>query len=200
MSRVDLKVVLLGNAAVGKTSLMERYVSERFNDSLPYQNTIGAAFAAKQIQVNEKTFIMGIWDTAGSEKYDAMTRIYYRGAKAAIVCYDVTKPITFQKVKFWIRELRENEENCKIYICGTKKDILDLSTTADSDLQNVEKYASGIQAKLFITSSKTGENVFELFNEIGHDLIHLVEEVNPEKSSFSLNKNHKKTSCCWSST
>jgi len=84
--RVDVKVVMLGKEYVGKTSLVERYVHDRFLVG-PYQNTIGAAFVAKVMSVGDRTVTLGIWDTAGSERYEAMSRIYYRGAKAAIVCY-----------------------------------------------------------------------------------------------------------------
>ncbi|TNN42259.1 Ras-related protein Rab-24 [Liparis tanakae] len=86
--RVDAKVVMLGKESVGKTSLVERYVHHRFLVG-PYQNTIGAAFVAKPIQVGEKVITLGIWDTAGSERYEAMSRIYYRGARAALVCYEI---------------------------------------------------------------------------------------------------------------
>uniref|UniRef100_A0A8C3IBZ4 RAB24, member RAS onco family n=1 Tax=Chrysemys picta bellii TaxID=8478 RepID=A0A8C3IBZ4_CHRPI len=84
--RVDVKVVMLGKEYVGKTSLVERYVHNRFLVG-PYQNTIGAAFVAKVMSVRGRTVTLGIWDTAGSERYEAMSRIYYRGARAAIVCY-----------------------------------------------------------------------------------------------------------------
>lgn len=92
-----------------------------------------------------------------------MTRTYYRGAKAAIICYDITKFSTFQRAKYWVRELRSIEENCKVYLCATKKDLCDEGFVSDDpDLQNtVEKYAKGTQTKLFVTSSKTGENVGE---------------------------------------
>lgn len=197
MNRVDLKVVLLGNAAVGKTSLLERFVNERFNETLSYQNTIGAAFAAKQIEINGKNLVMGIWDTAGNERYDAMTKIYYRGAKAAIVCYDVTKPSTFQKAKFWVRELRDVEEECKIYLCGTKRDILsnsDIITTPDID--TVQSYASGIQAKYFLTSSKTGENVVELFTEIANDFLSVLENLQTLEETHILINTPQTSHCC----
>lgn len=196
MNRVDLKVVLLGNAAVGKTSLMERFVNERFNESLSYQNTIGAAFAAKQIQVDERKIVMGIWDTAGSEKYDAMTRIYYRGAKAAVVCYDITKINTFQRAKFWVRELRSIEQDCKVYICATKKDILEHGVVPSPDIDVAETYASGIQAKFFITSSKTGENVAELFFDIAKDFMSNPENVQNIQEMIDLNSDSKRNYCC----
>ncbi|XP_076758754.1 ras-related protein Rab-24 isoform X2 [Xylocopa sonorina] len=197
MNRVDLKVVLLGNAAVGKTSLVERFINERFNESLSYQNTIGAAFSAKQMQINGKKFIMGIWDTAGSERYEAMIRMYYRGAKAAIICYDITKSETFQRAKFWIRELRTVEEGCKLYICATKNDLLDIDgVVASPDTDVVETYAAGIQAKFFITSSKTGENVAELFNDIAQDFMSNPENVQKVEEAIELNEGSKKTYCC----
>lgn len=88
-----------------------------------------------------------------------MSRIYYRGAKAAVICYDITKSNTFQRAKFWIRELREVEEGCKIYICATKNDILEHGAVPSPNIDVVKTYTAGIRAKLFITSSKTGENV-----------------------------------------
>lgn len=97
-------------------------------------------------------------------RYNAMTRIYYRGAKAAIVCYDITNSDTFQKAKFWIRELRSMESECKVYICATKKDILETGATPSPDIDAVKTYARGIQAKFFTTSSKTGENVGKSIN------------------------------------
>lgn len=140
--RVDLKVVMLGKEYVGKTSLVERYVHDRFLVG-PYQNvsaparggragrgrhapadltacpslqTIGAAFVAKVMSVGDRTVTLGIWDTAGSERYEAMSRIYYRGAKAAIVCYDLTDSNSFERAKFWVKELRSLEEGCQIYL------------------------------------------------------------------------------------
>ncbi|XP_076241368.1 ras-related protein Rab-24 isoform X2 [Calliopsis andreniformis] len=187
MNRVDLKVVLVGNAAVGKTSLVERFVHERFNENLSYQNTIGAAYAAKQIQLDGKKLVMGIWDTAGCERYDAMVKIFYRGAKAAIVCYDITNSTTFQKVKAWVRELRSVEEGCKVYICATKSDILEHGAVPSPDINIVETYTAGIQAKFFITSSKTGENVDNLRN---------IEEEEKERITVFMSNNSKRPYCC----
>ncbi|GAB1859964.1 Ras-related protein Rab-24 [Camponotus japonicus] len=198
MNRVDLKIVLLGNAMVGKTSLMQRYVHDSFNGNRPYQNTIGTVFAAKQVQVNGVSLVMGIWDTAGSEKYDAMTRTYYRGAKAAIICYDITKFSTFQRAKHWVRELRSIEENCKVYLCATKKDLCDEGFVSDDpDLQNtVEKYAKGTQTKLFVTSSKTGENVDKLFDEIVQDFVSNPENLQQVEEAIVLSRKSEKRYCC----
>ncbi|KAK3727036.1 hypothetical protein QZH41_012557 [Actinostola sp. cb2023] len=169
-SKVDVKVVLLGKEYSGKTSLVERYLHHTFNDHVPYQNTIGAAFGANKVIVGNKSVTLGIWDTAGSERYEAMSRIYYRGAKGAVICYDLTDKSSFERAKFWVHELKTYETNCKIYLCGTKLDIVQ----PDKKLRNVDyhtttDYADEINAKVFETSSKTGHNVEELFFEVAKD-------------------------------
>jgi Ras-related protein Rab-24 len=116
--KVDLKVVLLGKEYGGKTSLVERYIHGKFNAQAPYQSTIGAAFGAKKVSVNGESVTLGIWDTAGSERYESMSRIYYRGAKSAIVCFDLTDPSSFDRAKFWVNELKQTEEVFIIY-CDT---------------------------------------------------------------------------------
>uniref|UniRef100_A0A672HLS0 Ras-related protein Rab-24 n=1 Tax=Salarias fasciatus TaxID=181472 RepID=A0A672HLS0_SALFA len=147
--RVDAKVVMLGKESVGKTSLVERYVHHRFLVG-PYQNTIGAAFVAKPIQVGEKVITLGIWDTAGSERYEAMSRIYYRGARAAIVCYDLTDSSSFQRARFWVKELQNCEEFCKIYLCGTKNDLIMADRSVRQiDYHDAQDFAEGERDELF---------------------------------------------------
>lgn len=196
MTRVDLKVVLLGSEFVGKTSLMDRYVNDRFRGNMPYQNTIGAAFAAKPVEVNGKKFVIGIWDTAGSERYEAMSRIYYRGAKAAIICYDINDATSWDRAKFWIGELRNYEEACKIYLCATKLDTV--VSGSDDRVVKYEKarsYADGILAKYIETSSKTGENVDVLFNMIAEDYISNPENLKQVEETITLTARDKRSTC-----
>lgn len=173
--RVDVKVVMLGKDAAGKTSLVERYVHHRFLPG-PYQNTIGAAFVAKAMCVRGQNVTLGIWDTAGSERYEAMSRIYYRGARAAIVCYDITDSSSFERVKFWVNELKKFEEQCQIYICGTKSDLVENDRgLRQVDFHDVQDYADEINAKLCETSSKTGQSVDELFQKVAEDFVNCKE-------------------------
>ncbi|TRY57118.1 hypothetical protein DNTS_023993 [Danionella cerebrum] len=185
--RVDAKVVMLGKESVGKTSLVERYVHRRFLVG-PYQNTIGAAFVAKALNVSDKVITLGIWDTAGSERYEAMSRIYYRGARAAIVCYgtsllytvfsgiswseqsDLTDSSSFERARFWVKELRNCEEHCKIYLCGTKIDLIETDRSVRQvDFHDVQDFADEIGAQHFETSSKSGKNVDEVFQKVAED-------------------------------
>ncbi|XP_011341550.1 ras-related protein Rab-24 isoform X2 [Ooceraea biroi] len=159
--------------------------------------TIGTVFAAKRVQVNDVSLAMGIWDTAGSERYDAMTRTYYRGAKAAIVCFDLMEMSTFQRAKHWVSELRSIEENCRVYLCGTKKDLVeDFSSSNPDTMKLIKTYALGTQSKLFLTSSKTGENVVEMFDEIIQDFAANPENLQQMIEEIDLNKRSEKRYCC----
>ncbi|PRD32385.1 UNVERIFIED_CONTAM: Ras-related protein Rab-24 [Trichonephila clavipes] len=99
-------------------------------------------------------------DTAGSERYESIGRIYYRKSHAAVICYDLTDSDSFERAKFWVSELRKFEEKCLLYLCGTKKDLLiqDCKQRA-MDYHRVTDYAYEIKAQVFETSSKTGEGV-----------------------------------------
>ncbi|KYO47941.1 ras-related protein Rab-24 isoform X1 [Alligator mississippiensis] len=198
--RVDAKVVLLGKEYVGKTSLVERYVHQRFLVG-PYQNTIGAAFVAKVIAVGDRAVTLGIWDTAGSERYEAMSRIYYRGARAAIVCYDLTDGSSFERAKFWVNELQTFEENCRIYLCGTKSDLLEEDRRRRGvDFHDVQDYADEIKAELFETSSKTGQSVDELFQKVAEDYVRFTafQLMTEEKGGIDLSQKSSPYfySCC----
>ncbi|XP_043462845.1 ras-related protein Rab-24-like [Leptopilina heterotoma] len=184
MASVDFKVVLLGDRAVGKTCLIKRFVNDTFNEDVACA-TIGVAFAAKQIQVGDRKITMGLWDTSGCERFESMVRGYYRGAKAAIICYDICNLESFKRAKFWIREVREVEEKCKVYLCATKEDVLtNNENSASPDIEIVENYAQGIQSKFFITSSKAGSNIAELFEEIAKDYASNPDNVQKEEEKF----------------
>eukprot|EP01112_Ceratiomyxa_fruticulosa_P011121 TRINITY_DN2994_c0_g1_i2.p1 TRINITY_DN2994_c0_g1~~TRINITY_DN2994_c0_g1_i2.p1 ORF type:complete len:206 (+),score=20.34 TRINITY_DN2994_c0_g1_i2:198-815(+) len=170
MSKVDLKVVLLGDTQVGKTCLQERYLNGNFKYNVTV--TVGAAFGAKKLQLSGLQLTIGLWDTAGMERFQTMSRLYYRQAQAAVVCYDLTHRGSFDKVKFWVEEILANEPNCQIYIVGNK---LDLVKSGERELgvskSEVRSYASSVDAKTFECSSKTGEGVDEVFNVIATDFV-----------------------------
>ena len=159
MSNVDQKVVLLGLHSVGKSCLVERYLVGRWKGG-DVTATVGAAFGAKRVSANGKEYTMGVWDTAGAERYDSMMRIYYRNANAAIICYDLTDSESWQKVRYWVEELQRNEPACALYIVGTKLDLVQSGEALRQlAVENVESYTANVGARSFETSSKTGENV-----------------------------------------
>ena len=156
-SSVDIKVVMLGQAYAGKSSLVKRYITGKFDDK--YMNTVGAAFDDCKFTVNLRRFRMGIWDTAGQERYHSMLKIYYRHSYAAIICYDPLDLESFQSIKYWIQELQKVSDGIKIYICATKQDIIEAKKKVVVDAKDVQDLIKKYDAKYFETSAKTGTNV-----------------------------------------
>lgn len=184
MARVDVKVCLLGSSGVGKTCLLDRYINNSFEPSP--KNTIGAAFAAKKAHVKGgKTITLGIWDTAGAEQFQSLSCMYYRQSRAAIVCFDPCSRASFEKLQFWVSELRSNEPQCQIHLVATKADLMggNGSSSGDGSSGNgsgtqrravstaaVQKYADSVGAAVYSTSAKTGQGVTALFQSIAESL------------------------------
>ncbi|KAK9467976.1 P-loop containing nucleoside triphosphate hydrolase protein [Lipomyces arxii] len=119
----DAKVVLLGAQGAGKTSLVVRYVHNKFHDS--QQSTIGASFLAKKIVVDGVVVRLQIWDTAGQERFRSMAPMYYRSAACGILCYDITSEASFNAMNSWLQELKSNlSSDIIIHIVGTKLDLV----------------------------------------------------------------------------
>ncbi|RHY81568.1 hypothetical protein DYB31_007391 [Aphanomyces astaci] len=97
--KVLLKVIILGDSGVGKTSLMNQYVNQKFTNQ--YKATIGADFLTKEIMSDEKLVTMQIWDTAGQERFQSLGVAFYRGADACVLVYDITNPASFNKLDSW---------------------------------------------------------------------------------------------------
>jgi len=114
----QFKLVLLGESAVGKSSLVLRFVRGQFFD---YQeSTIGAAFLTQTVALSDSTVKFEIWDTAGQERYHSLAPMYYRGAAAAIVVYDITSPDSFARAKSWVRELQRQVRISLLKTCLLK--------------------------------------------------------------------------------
>ncbi|XP_050399055.1 ras-related protein Rab-22A [Patella vulgata] len=166
MSMRDVKLCLLGDSGVGKSSLVMRFVTDSFKPAL--ESTIGASFMTKTLLVEGNTYKFQIWDTAGQEKYRALAPMYYRGAAAAIIAYDVTREATYKSVKSWVQELRhQGAPNIVIAIAGNKCDLDDLREVREKD---AEDYAKEINAIFCETSALTAINVADLFYKISERL------------------------------
>eukprot|EP01095_Lingulamoeba_sp_RSL-Kostka_P005485 TRINITY_DN1681_c5_g1_i1.p1 TRINITY_DN1681_c5_g1~~TRINITY_DN1681_c5_g1_i1.p1 ORF type:complete len:205 (+),score=61.27 TRINITY_DN1681_c5_g1_i1:103-717(+) len=162
----QFKLVLLGESAVGKSSLVLRFVKDQF---LEYQeSTIGAAFLTQTVRLNETTIKFEIWDTAGQERYHSLAPMYYRGAQAAIVVYDITSADSFDRAKNWIKELqRQGNPNICIALAGNKCDLEERRAVESAD---AELYATENGILFMETSAKTPTNVNKLFVAIAKEL------------------------------
>lgn len=164
----QFKLVLLGESAVGKSSLVLRFVKDQFDDYR--ESTIGAAFLTQTIALDETTTVkFEIWDTAGQERYKSLAPMYYRNANCAVVVYDVTQASSLDKAKAWVKELqRQANENIVIALAGNKLDLA--SSKRAIETRDAEDYAKQAGLLFFETSAKTAENVKELFTAIAKKL------------------------------
>ncbi|KAK7470986.1 hypothetical protein VKT23_002400 [Stygiomarasmius scandens] len=120
---IDSKIVIMGNSGVGKTSLLHRYTQNKF-DPKNTTSTSGAFFVTKKVYVNGVKVRLQLWDTAGQERFRSMAPMYYRGANAALVLYDITNASTFEDIRGWLEELKKNcPPELIIYIVGSKADL-----------------------------------------------------------------------------
>ncbi|KAJ7638509.1 P-loop containing nucleoside triphosphate hydrolase protein [Roridomyces roridus] len=120
---IDSKIVVMGNSGVGKTSLLQRYTQNKF-DPKNTTSTSGAFFVTKKVYVNGLKVRLQLWDTAGQERFRSMAPMYYRGANAALLLYDITNASTFDDIRGWLEELKKNcQPELIIYIVGSKADL-----------------------------------------------------------------------------
>ena len=132
------KVVLIGDSGVGKTNIMSRYIKDEF--SIETKTTVGVEFGAKKLEINGNAIKAQIWDTAGQERYKSITNAYYKGAKGALVVYDITRVSSFENVDKWIVELRAKcEADVTIIMIGNKCDLESERTVSKESGSNKAK-------------------------------------------------------------
>jgi small GTP-binding protein len=163
------KVVLLGEAGVGKTSIISRYVNNTFSDVL--MSTTGASFAIKKLEIDpEHKIKFQIWDTAGQERFRSLAKIFYQNAAVAVLVYDITRRDSFQKLKdFWVKELKENAPSDIILaLAANKSDNYEFEVVS---LKEGKELAQEINAIFKSTSAMLSHGIEDLFKLIGEKFI-----------------------------
>ena len=160
------KLVFIGDAGVGKTCLITRFTQGIFDEKTPA--TIGASFATKIIEIPElnQSLTLDVWDTAGQEKYKSLTRIFFQGAKMAILVYDITRRESFYNMKnSWYREIKENgDSDIVLGIAGNKSDLYDNEEVPEEEAR---EFAKSIDAVFGYTSAQSDSGIKELFKDLG---------------------------------
>ena len=162
---LEIKICLLGDVSVGKTSIASRFCKNSFNEN--YINTIGGAYQQQNIMLEDNVKMkLHVWDTSGDERFKSMTNLYYRDAQVAILTYDVSNMQSFEGLGYWLKELSDkvNKDNMLLFLVGNKCDV-------DSNMKQVpaskaKEYAEKNNMFFYETSAKTGAGVKELFKTI----------------------------------
>ena len=166
------KILMLGESQVGKTSLLLKYTDDIFKiNMLP---TFGLDVRYKYLQKDNNTIRLDLWDTAGQEKFRTMTQNYYKGSDGIILVYDISNESSFETLKNWMDDIKENSKNkIEVIIIGNK---LDLKRQVEK--KRLEQFAEEYKVPYFETSAKTGEGVEESFNKLIDNLSKKEKKIN----------------------
>ncbi len=181
---ISHKIVIIGDANVGKTCLINRFNHNKFQESSP---TIGAIHHSKTVEnVN-----LDIWDTAGQERFKSMIPLYYKGAKAIIICFDITNKDSYLGAQNWFNEIIDSVKKVVFVLCGTKKD---LENNREIPFSVAKKFADLKGIKYMETSSKDDLNIYDIFKYIAEQItLNILKKEFESADLKQENSNNKKT-------
>ena len=199
------KLVFIGDSGVGKTCIISRFTQGIFENNV--NSTRGASYSNKIIDVNGTPLSLDIWDTAGQETYKSLTKYFYKGAKMALLVYDITRKESFDSIKsFWYDQIKEfGDKGVILGIVGNKCDMYDDEAVPE---QEAREYAKSIGAIFQLTSAQNNSGINELFKNIGAKYLDpntKIEEPEPGQNNIIINahdhiqkdnEQKKKKSCC----
>ncbi len=158
----NFKIILVGDSSVGKSSMVHRLIYDKFQ--LFVTPTIGASFFSKKIKIDDNTVCrLNIWDTAGQERYHSISKVFYKNAFGCIVVFDVCNRQSFERVKFWLDDIKQNNsfEEFSTVIVANKTDVNKEKWQVNVD--EIQTIADEYQCNFIYTSSVTGHGIQELF-------------------------------------
>ena len=161
------KILLIGDSGVGKTNILLRYVKNEFKEDL--KSTVGAEFSTKLITLPSNTVKIQIWDTAGQERFRSITSTYYKGAKGALVVFDLTKESSLNNTVKWLTDFKaKSDENSMCILVGNKSDLTEERVVTK---ETAQKKAEELGLPYFETSAKNGEFVEDAFVALVNSII-----------------------------
>lgn len=191
---LSLKLLTLGETAVGKTSIIFRYVDNRFFENC--KTTIGIDYQKKIINYNNFTVLVKVWDTAGQEKFQSITKQYYNNAQGVFIIFDVSSRASFEQIEPLVARVNEDKrKDCILILVGNKIDL-----PRDVEKSEALELSNKLNIPYFEVSACTGEGIQKMFDFAVDSIIKTSEltdsEGNPKRNTLNLVKTSKKSSCC----
>ena len=181
------KIVLIGDASVGKTNILSKYLYDEFDPNS--KATVGVEFATKNFTIDNNIVKAQIWDTAGQERYRAITSAYYKGAKGVLIVYDITRKNSFENVDKWLNDFKmKSDDDAVIVIVGNKSDLIN---EREVSIEEATLKAQVNHLAFFETSAKENENVHSAFISLITQVVKNYKKNNSE-DDFNGNSNCKK--------
>ena len=187
------KYIVVGNAFVGKSNIIYRFVQGKFNEN--YKATINLDFSYKNLKIGDKIYRVQLWDTVGQEEFQSISSGYYKSGVCALVVYDITNRESFNNVSTWVEECKNNgPSTISLVLVGNK---IDLEDKRQITYEEGEDYANQNNMQFFETSALNGSNIDKMFNDTVESIIRKIEN-NYYKDKdcgidFNTNSNNKKT-------
>lgn len=184
-----IKLLLLGDSGVGKSSILLKFVEDRFLGEDALNPTIGVDYKYKIIERDGQKYKLAIWDTAGQEKFRTVTSTYYRGAQGVVVVYDVTDRSSFEHLSYWISELENynGDPNVVKIIVGNK---IDRENTRAVTRKEGQEFAKSCAALFVETSAKTKDGILQCFDELVIKVLQQLQHDQAAASRGSLDLQH----------
>ena len=165
--QVNIKLLTIGDSAVGKTCLISQFARDSFNPN--FITTIGIDYKIKPVEIDGKKYKLLIWDTAGQERFRSVTRSYYRNAAGALIFYAINDSSTFDHLNSWLVDSRQMGRNdISVVVAGNKSDLKDQH---QFDIGELSQVANSFGHPAYASSAKTGENVELAFIMLGETLL-----------------------------
>jgi len=177
---ITIKVPILGDAAVGKTTLRRKYMGYGFRKD--YSVTLGAGFTSKKIKLGDYHITFSIWDIAGQHKdFEDMKTVFLRGSRCAIIVFDITNPSSFNNLYYWVEQITNYGGFIPMVICGNKTDLRKkipetIASERGEEFSNKLAEKIGVETTYIETSALTGKNVDNVFLYLGSVMIKQIED------------------------
>ncbi|OHT11917.1 small GTP-binding protein [Tritrichomonas foetus] len=194
--RLNCKIVLLGNSGVGKTSLVMRWTTGNFQQSI--KTTIGSNHQRKTVTIDKYDVDLYLWDTAGQEQYRALTPLYTRSASAAIITASIDDEGSFEALQTWIDLLSSSCQRTPPMILAVNKiDLMNQPEAVQLSTEEIEARYLPLFSSIFFVSAATGEGVDTVFMQAAQSAYHYIRE-DPQQQIKPLmeNENSGKKECC----